>query len=423
MARRRHGQDSHESQVQHLLDSVEVKDGLIPQNDNTLLNLLRYLSKKFQVLPPSLVIQDVQREGTNPVAGGGFADIWRGTVKEKPVCLKVLRLILEQDEKAREKIRNQFYHEALVWRQLRHPNILPLLGVNSDLFSPSFGLISPWMENKDIITYLKEHQNHDISPVLSDISAGLHYLHSRNPPIVHGDIRGGNILVTNDLRCCLADFGLAVINTESQAWTVATSTSATKGTIRWMAPEYIFSRGPKAPHTSRDIYAFGCTIFEIITRKVPFYDCTTDPAVLFSLINRERPSRPRDVWCPDMVWSLADRCWEQDSSNRPSAQEIHTILHPSKYPNDAESIHEVAVSNVFEQEQPDPSSHSNDNTYPSVQSNMTFGYQADLSNFGSFFGAAPLPDSPFPHVMSLFNLVYSEYTANLAEEYLDEEIL
>ncbi|KAF9071877.1 kinase-like domain-containing protein [Rhodocollybia butyracea] len=280
-----------------------------------------------KLLPPSLIIHDVEKEGTSAVAGGGFADIWRGKVKGRPVCLKVLRLFLEQDERARMNIRDQFCREALVWRQLRHPNILPLLGINSDLFSPSFCLISSWMKNKDIITYLRANPVDDVSSVLSDIAAGIYYLHSQDPPIVHGDIRGANILVTDDLRCCLADFGLSVISTESQAWTIATSSSFFKGAIHWLAPEYISpDTSPKAPHTSRDIYAFGCTIVEILTRRVPFHNCSNETAVLLSLLKGQRPTRPENVWCPDRLWRLAVRCWEQDSCNRPSAHEISVMV-------------------------------------------------------------------------------------------------
>ncbi|KIK53350.1 hypothetical protein GYMLUDRAFT_179106, partial [Collybiopsis luxurians FD-317 M1] len=153
-------------------------------------SLCRHLSRRFQILPLSLIIRDIKREGQNPVAGGGFADIWRGILNEKPVCLKVLRLTLERDEKARDEIRQQFCHEALVWRQLHHPNILPLLGVNIDVFHPSFCLISPWMSNGDIITFLKQNPQHNLPWVLREIAAGLHYLHSRDPPVIHGDIRG-----------------------------------------------------------------------------------------------------------------------------------------------------------------------------------------------------------------------------------------
>ncbi|KIK53364.1 hypothetical protein GYMLUDRAFT_179072, partial [Collybiopsis luxurians FD-317 M1] len=110
----------------------------------------------------SLMVRDIKRTGQNPVAGGGFADIWHGRLNEKPVCVKVLRLTIEQDEKARDEIRKV----ALVWRQLHHPNILPLLGVNADLFHPSFCLISPWMENRDVITFLKRNPQHSLHSVV-----------------------------------------------------------------------------------------------------------------------------------------------------------------------------------------------------------------------------------------------------------------
>ncbi|KAE9404358.1 kinase-like protein [Gymnopus androsaceus JB14] len=151
---------------------------------------LRQLSLSYRFLPRSLVIQNVNQDGRYAVGGGGFADIYRGTMGQRCVCLKVLRLVMEQDEETRDKIRKEFCKEALIWRQLKHPNILPLLGVNAELFSPSFCLISPWMENKDIITYLKGNPSHNRQTVLSEVAAGLYYLHSRDPPILHGDIRG-----------------------------------------------------------------------------------------------------------------------------------------------------------------------------------------------------------------------------------------
>ncbi|KIK65019.1 hypothetical protein GYMLUDRAFT_382205 [Collybiopsis luxurians FD-317 M1] len=301
------------------------------QGDLQYLGLLRHLSRWFQTLPVSLIVEDVSREGQNPVAGGGFADIWRGSLEEKPVCLKVLRLTIEQDEKARSEIRKQFCHEALVWRQLKHPNILPLLGVNTDLFSPSFCLISPWMKNRDIITYLKQNPRHSLPSVLCDVAAGLRYLHSKDPPLIHGDLRGGNILVTDNLHCCLADFGLTLVTTSSQAWSITTSSNTSKGSMRWLAPEYIFGLSEPevatgCKHTSRDVYAFGCTIVEILTQKVPFYDLKTDALVMFKLMNGGRPTRPSEVWCPDAVWDLTTHCWAENMQDRPSVNEVYETL-------------------------------------------------------------------------------------------------
>ncbi|KIK56139.1 hypothetical protein GYMLUDRAFT_120159, partial [Collybiopsis luxurians FD-317 M1] len=270
-------------------------------------------------LPISLIIQEARREGSNPVAGGGFADIWRGRLNEKPVCLKVLRFAVEQDENTRVQMRKQFCREALVWRQLKHPNILPLLGVNTELFFPSFCLVSPWMEHRDIITYLKKNPKHDVLSVFLDVVAGICYLHSRDPPVIHGDIRGGNILVTDDHRCCLADFGLTLVSTHSETWSVATSSATTKGSMRWLAPEYISLSESLPNHTSRDVYAFGCTIIETITQKPPFNELKNDASVLLGLMSGARPARPENVWCPDEIWNLATHCWAQNKQERPSA--------------------------------------------------------------------------------------------------------
>ncbi|KIK53347.1 hypothetical protein GYMLUDRAFT_49357 [Collybiopsis luxurians FD-317 M1] len=304
--------------LQSVLDSRQHDS-----NDHTkYFSIFRYLSRRFQILPSSLVIRYIKREGLNPVAGGGFADIWRGTWKKKPVCLKVLRLTLEPNETKRDKIRKEFCHEALVWRQLHHPNILPLLGVNSDLFHPSFCLISPWMENRDINTFLKQNPLHSLPSVLHEVAAGLHYLHSREPPLIHGDIRGGNILVNDDLHCCLADFGLTLVTTGSQVWSLTTSSSSSKGSMRWLAPEYIDSSGPTSNHTSRDVYAFACTIVELLTQKPPFHDYMTDYKVMNYVMYGGRPTRPQNVWCPDVIWDLTTQCWAPIAQDRPSTNKI-----------------------------------------------------------------------------------------------------
>ncbi|KIK61418.1 hypothetical protein GYMLUDRAFT_166629, partial [Collybiopsis luxurians FD-317 M1] len=308
------------------------------------LRTLRYLSNNYHILPSSLTVTDIRQESYHPVAGGGFADIWRGSMGDQPVCLKVLRLVVETDEEVRKNLRRRFYNEALIWRQLKHPNILPLLGVNADLFTPSFCLISPWMENKNIITFLKQNPLHSRQTVFLEIAAGLSYLHSKK--ITHGDFRGANILVTDDLHCCLADFGLALTTSDSQAWSVAT-TGSMKGAVRWMAPELlnpedITDETLKSP--SRDIFALGCTMVEvsfaalelldteaifyiqILTLQLPFRDQKTDYAVLAYVVSGKRPVRPENVWCPDAVWNIITSCWAQESVDRPNSQEVHKAL-------------------------------------------------------------------------------------------------
>ncbi|KAF5378042.1 hypothetical protein D9757_011511 [Collybiopsis confluens] len=312
--------------LQLVLDRAEMIDE--GSNHTIFLKMLRFLSRKFDILPTSLTLPDVSRHGNNSVAGGGFADIWHGSIGmvESLVCIKVLRLNIEQDENQRALIRKEFLHEALIWRQLKHPNVLPLLGVSSELFFPSFCLISPWMANSNVVSYLRRNPQHSFSQTaISRYCCRLDYLHTRSPPIIHGDIRGANILVNASGHCCLADFGLSVITTTSEAWSSAT-TSAMKGAIRWMAPEYVRQDGSTdtlSNHTPRDVYAFGCTIIEILTGKMPFYDRKTDVAVLLSLISGERPARPRDIWYPETVWEIATSCWAEDGQSRLNAATIY----------------------------------------------------------------------------------------------------
>ncbi|KAK0213802.1 kinase-like domain-containing protein, partial [Armillaria fumosa] len=187
-----------------------------------------------------------------------------------------------------------FCQEALVWRQLRHPNVLPFLGVNEDLFAPRYCLVSPWMGNGNIMSYLQAHPDHDRLTSLIQIAEGMKYLHNHSPPIVHADIRGANILVMDDLRCCLADFGLSLF-AESQA--LESSSRMKKGSIRWLAPEYIHPDIviDRAYVTARDVYAYGCTFVEIFTGEPPFGYIKNEAAIMLAVIAGRRPLRPQHI--------------------------------------------------------------------------------------------------------------------------------
>ncbi len=58
-------------------------------------------------------------------------------------------------------IYQQFCQEALVWKQLNHPNVLAFLGVNMELFAPRFCLVSPWMSNGTLLDYLEKNPEHN----------------------------------------------------------------------------------------------------------------------------------------------------------------------------------------------------------------------------------------------------------------------
>lgn len=88
---------------------------------------------------------------------------------------------------------------------------------------------------------------------VQELASALAYLHRQG--VVHGDVKGANMLVSRDIKILLCDFGLAKIIGST------TSTSCTGlGTLRWQAPE-LWDDSPKTYKS--DVYAFGFTVYEV----------------------------------------------------------------------------------------------------------------------------------------------------------------
>ncbi|KAF8170301.1 kinase-like domain-containing protein, partial [Mycena galopus ATCC 62051] len=148
--------------------------------------------------------------------------------------------------------------EALIWRQLSHPNLLPFFGLY--MLDNRLSLVSPWMDNGD----LKHFLNNGLSDVdrvslITDVVMGLDYLHSKH--VVHGDLKTPNILVTPSGRACIADFGLSTIVDELSLKMTFSTHSGRAGTVRYQAPELLMNERPI--HFGSDVYAFACVSYEV----------------------------------------------------------------------------------------------------------------------------------------------------------------
>jgi len=222
------------------------------------------------------------------------------------------------------------------WRGLRHPNVLPFIGTfvqNSTIY-----MVSPWMSNGDILRYLKNNPEADRLKLLGQIGEGLLYLHTLNPPVVHGDIRGGNILVSQAGDACIADFGLSqrLIQEEtpeqSSAWYKA-------GNPRWQAPELLRATTFKDLNrsASSDMFAYGRVIFEVFTGQVPFAAIEMHPVVVSLVLDKKMPDRPTDPQIiarglNDLMWEFMKACSHPQASRRPTAQTaVHFMRNPSSF--------------------------------------------------------------------------------------------
>ena len=154
---------------------------------------------------------------------------------------------------------------------------------------------------------------------MQDITHGLGYLHDQD--IFHRDLKSQNVLLDENMRAKLTDFGMSKITGD-------TSKTMTKGvgTVCWMAPEIMESKEGKTRYTIKaDVYSYGIILWELVAREEPYKELTqfTIPNAVF---RGERPKIPQD--CPATYASLMERCWAQRADARPTMAEVEEELEP-----------------------------------------------------------------------------------------------
>ncbi|KDQ16398.1 hypothetical protein BOTBODRAFT_90107, partial [Botryobasidium botryosum FD-172 SS1] len=217
--------------------------------------------------------------------------------------------------------------EAKVWRQLSHPNVLPFLGLCT-LDSVPY-LISPWMENGHVLDYVQKNPDVDRVRLLAQVADGLEYLHNFKPEsVIHGDLRGPNILISPSGNACIADFGLAELKSDTYAMSYSTP-FIVAGHPRWQAPELIRAENKEEArrNTSTDIFAFGRVMLEFFTGTAPFFYITYDTAVVVKVLSSDPfPRRPDEEvmakGLDDGAWQLMTDCWHATPSQRPTATDL-----------------------------------------------------------------------------------------------------
>uniref|UniRef100_A0A0W0EUD2 Protein kinase domain-containing protein n=1 Tax=Moniliophthora roreri TaxID=221103 RepID=A0A0W0EUD2_MONRR len=340
--------------AQNLLDLLQqLAEYTMPPLRSQIYKAMLRLSSHSCHHPRCLSLKHVKKLEEYPVAGGGFGDVYKGAMgryQTTVVCLKVVKVYLTSNV---EKLLSDYIREAIIWRQLKHPNVLPFVGIYYlDGSRTHLCLVSPWME-RNLVEFLKNATPDDIDHemLIFDIARGLAYLHSEK--VVHGDLKGVNILMRSSDRPCIADFGLARV-ADSKVRRMSSSTEAHHlGTIRWLAPELLKDDGRTSK--SSDMYAFGCVCYEIFSRGYPPFSNLNDWAVIHRILNlNERPSRPCDSpGLTDSMWSMIELCWLENEAARPSAEEVvaqleyhHVKGNDTLCPDWDESLSEVLRENL-----------------------------------------------------------------------------
>lgn len=300
------------SDAQSFVDAMDkALDKLPPWLQKKCLDVLREVCGRKTLLPNSIRLPICYNRSDNPLYRGRHSDVWTIEHQGRYVAVKELRIYSTSDS---EKMISRFCGAVMTWKALRHPNVLPLLWVTMD--NPRLATASEWMVNGNINEFIETNCNANRFDLLKDAAKGLIYIHSQE--LMHGDLRGVNILVDQSCRALLAGFEFLTITSGT-----ANSAGTNAGATRWMSPELLypehFGFTDSQPTKQSDCYAFGMVILEVLSGGVPFGHLK-DILVAGRVIEGERPTRPEGGWFVDDLWKFLEQCWTSKPGDRPTAE-------------------------------------------------------------------------------------------------------
>ncbi|KAI6011821.1 kinase-like domain-containing protein, partial [Pisolithus marmoratus] len=287
------------------------------------------------------VLEEIEGHLGGPILRGRCATVFRGVTL--PTGINVAIKTFRASPPGQDWAIRRVLYEVDTWSKLSHENILSLLGITFK-FDFTVSLVFPWVERGNVHDYVQDNVV-DPRPLLADIANGLQYLHNHYPPIYHGDLKGSNVLVSNDGRALLTDFGLPFL--VDLAFSIGTNATS-KSSMNWTAPEGFDQWGLTA---EVDIWAFGMTALELFTRQQPFHDIELCSKVLSRITQGPAPPRPsNDSTCfrlTDSWWRICCSCWQHEPSSRPSILDIVSQIKQIP-PNDTISVQNLpATSGPF----------------------------------------------------------------------------
>ncbi|TFY60519.1 hypothetical protein EVJ58_g5101 [Rhodofomes roseus] len=286
------------------------KDTLDREFIETGIDALRRLSTA-EVSLPSWTITRYEVDREQKIGIGYFSDVYKGTWRDRTVAIKVL---------AETTPRQLFIHEVNIWKSLSHPNVLELLGASSTSSEPPWFFVSPYMKNGSLVSYLKglpSLDSVDLLKMIHQIAKGMAYLHSKD--VLHGDLKGANVLVDDRGCCVISDFGQSEIKSEVYR---LSGTPTPHGTLRWQAPELMAGQSELTQQI--DVYAFAFCCIEILTKGGLPWPLADDDAVRhFVLRENMRPEIPliNQKWTT-LLAEIMQACWRREPSGRPSFAKV-----------------------------------------------------------------------------------------------------
>uniref|UniRef100_M0ZTM4 non-specific serine/threonine protein kinase n=1 Tax=Solanum tuberosum TaxID=4113 RepID=M0ZTM4_SOLTU len=243
------------------------------------------------------------------IGQGAFGVVYHGIWKGSDVAVKVFF-----GNQRGETTLLDYKKEIDIMKRLRHPNVLLFMGAVSS--QEKLAIITEYMPRGSLFKVL--HRNNpplDLKRRLRmalDVARGMCYLHRRNPPIVHRDLKSSNLLVDKSWTVKVGDFGLSKLKHA----TFLTANSG-RGTPQWMAPEVLRNE----PSTEKsDVFSFGVILWELMTESIPWKDLNPLQVVGVVGFMDGRLDIPQKL--DPRISAIILDCWQSKPELRPSFEDI-----------------------------------------------------------------------------------------------------
>ena len=264
------------------------------------------------------------------VGSGAFGIVmkckWRGT----PVAIKQIHKHMAEDEIARV----EFALELKVMRQLHHPNIVQFLGVMISSETNQVSIVSEFMQGGSLDQLFRSGKILSLCEAANmslDCARGMAYLHGRVPlPVIHRDLKPGNLMLTRTGRLKIGDFGLSKTlsvrnkipnSTVSQEPFVLTGET---GSYRYMAPE-VFRH--EFYGTAVDVYAASMIFYQLFSGQQPFSNINPIQAARAVATQDARPPLHNGLM-PKELMTLVRNMWSPIDKKRPTFFNVINYLDP-----------------------------------------------------------------------------------------------
>lgn len=253
----------------------------------------------------------------SPIARGGMAEVWEAVdeVLGRHVAVKLLHPHLADDD----ALRARFHNEAVAAARLVHPSIVAIYDTCTD--DGTEAIVMELVRGRTLRDFLDER--HCLEPVEvvhigAEVASALTCAHRAG--IVHRDMKPANILLSDDGRVLVTDFGIAKVLDAPDV----TRTTSLLGTVKYLAPEQVES-GPVDART--DVYALGAVLYESLC-GIPPFSGDTPAAVAVARLHRDpvRPSTLVDDVPPNLERTILRALSRRPADRFTTADDLRAAL-------------------------------------------------------------------------------------------------